>query len=1346
MSATRPFYIPRDVMLQADAQEQSTQPIAAFRQQAAYVLLGEPGSGKSRLFEEEAASLGASARLTTVRDFLRSEPNSEDRHRVLFIDAMDEQRAAEGKVHQPLDQLIEKLAKLGRPLFRLSCRAADWHRLDTTELATASADGTILELQLQPLSESQIMRFLEGIDGHRPRDPAAFIARAQASGLESMLGNPMLLHLLVQAVSGDAWPASRAELFDRACRRLAEEQNETHERLAGLVDTDELLDDAGMLCAILLLSDLSTFCTSGRHAGSVRLQDLASPLGMGPARIVRALNTSIFIGAGAQRRYRHRTIAEYMAARAIAKRLDAGLPLIRVIGLMSSKAGGIVDALRGLYAWLVSFSRYPELLIQHDVLAVVYYGDARDFSADTKRHVFQAIHDAARALPGVGRRDWQSTAFGALGTPDMKFYLAHILARKCSGDADEVLLLSVLEAIEHGQPMSGLLGPVAAVARDARHWGIVRQAAVDALAAQSDPQGPYLLPLLYAIRDGKVQDEDDELAGRLLHRLYPTALETRTLVHNHLALPRQENFFGSYRNFWELQVWDLVPASEAALVADAICEKVNSSSETSDRYFLDGLYSRAILHAVSQLGALLPVQQLYRWLCAGLDKYGYRMRQEVQTRELSQWLVKHPKQLQSIFEYGLVQLHAQGKDLHFRSWQQVLLHGVEVPAAWDNWLLELAARHDEEAIVEHCFGTAAWSATHTPDRFVHGLQQIEDWVREHRGRWPSAEDWRQKYTSVPIEEWRREDLAYEIERARQIAAEQAQRRDQLSPQIEAILAGGVAPWLMERVLIAMQHSGYGFEGDTPQARVQSFLVCDTNTAQRVIESLEMVLDRNALPSWSEVFELDAVKKRSLLQRVSLHAADLRWGTAERAVGIATYQHASTLLAFSMVDGQKRTWFNALARAQPGQVGAVMKAFLSYALEHRDHRLSAIRWLDGCPQDSHLPEDILEFLLPQLTPTFDADFPKGSMGAVLHAAIRYVRPAALDQWVESVLATDGITDSERTIALTASLAYSDGRFSELLAVLSRAPAGAGACCRIFDQPSPRTILDRLSTASIGRLIEQLGALVAPRGNGIYRIHNDDDIRSGITALLAELASRSVPSATQELVRLQALPELQSWRYRISDCRVQNERRVREAMFDHVDPLGVADVLSNREPTNERDLIAFVLDHVDTVMSRIRYGDTNILRMFWRQDKVGKRLPKIENDCRDIFLHDLNREVAPMGIRIGKERPTGGDKRSDMAITLTRRGRHISVPVEVKLDSHSEVWNAWETQLTRLYMPDPDAGGHGVYLVMFTGHKTTRCFQTGDRPHTAEAMAQAFCELIPVEYHGRLYGAVLDISLP
>jgi len=51
------------------------------------------------------------------------------------------------------------------------------------------------------------------------------------------------------------------------------------------------------------------------------------------------------------------------------------------------------------------------------------------------------------------------------------------------------------------------------------------------------------------------------------------------------------------------------------------------------------------------------------------------------------------------------------------------------------------------------------------------------------------------------------------------------------------------------------------------------------------------------------------------------------------------------------------------------------------------------------------------------------------------------------------------------------------------------------------------------------------------------------------------------------------------------------------------------------------------------------------------------------------------------------------------------------VEVKLDSHPKVWEAWETQLMKLYAPDPAAGFHGVYLVMFAGYKHALIHKSG-----------------------------------
>ena len=66
-----------------------------FRSASAYVLLGDPGSGKTEAFKAECKALEESACLTTARDFLTLDIDScpEWRNRTLFIDGLDEIRA-----------------------------------------------------------------------------------------------------------------------------------------------------------------------------------------------------------------------------------------------------------------------------------------------------------------------------------------------------------------------------------------------------------------------------------------------------------------------------------------------------------------------------------------------------------------------------------------------------------------------------------------------------------------------------------------------------------------------------------------------------------------------------------------------------------------------------------------------------------------------------------------------------------------------------------------------------------------------------------------------------------------------------------------------------------------------------------------------------------------------------------------------------------------------------------------------------------------------------------------------------------------------------------------------------
>ncbi|MCY4494465.1 MAG: hypothetical protein OXB92_11480, partial [Acidimicrobiaceae bacterium] len=362
------------------------QPLSAFREVPAYVLLGEPGAGKTTEFEQECAASGDQAAWTSARKFAKADIAShpEWRDKVLFIDGLDETRAGGREATEALDEIAARLEQLGRPRFRISCRAADWlGPVDRHPLAKVSPDGRVSTLQLDPLGRSGVRQHLT--DRLPGSDPGTFSREAESRGLGPMLDNPLTLELLIATTDSRGCPSTRREAFEGFCFRLAEELNPTHPRSAKVHPPELTLRAAGRLCAIQLLSgsDGYTFAPPAKNTGLTRVTEVAADIAEALARTDFDLRdvfaTNLFVPVGEQSHVpKHRQIAEYLAGRHIADLIATGGTSVgRVrLALTSRVDDRIVTDLRGLAAWLGALSEEARReMIASDPVGMGLYGD-----------------------------------------------------------------------------------------------------------------------------------------------------------------------------------------------------------------------------------------------------------------------------------------------------------------------------------------------------------------------------------------------------------------------------------------------------------------------------------------------------------------------------------------------------------------------------------------------------------------------------------------------------------------------------------------------------------------------------------------------------------------------------------------------------------------------------------------------------------------------------------------------------------------------------------------------------------------------------------------------------------
>ncbi|MBK8568691.1 MAG: hypothetical protein IPN81_01185 [Nitrosomonadales bacterium] len=1351
MSETaKPYLVRRTCMRKSgNADEQGSHPLEYYRSLDAYVLLGDPGAGKTAAFEREAEECGG--KYIKARDFATFKPKAEDQGKTLFIDALDEMRAGGRDGWTSLAQVGKRLEELGCPRFRLSCREADWlGESDSATLKRVSPNGDVVALHLDPLTDNDVIEILH----HKANvpDPAEFVSKAGEHRLGELLHNPQTLNLLVEAVGGNEWPQSRKEIYEMACHQLVREESRAH-RDAKRVNhhsPETLLDAAGYLCAIHLLSGIAGFALDENANDDQHYywnELIAHDL---PLRL--ALKTNLFQKDGEEQRIPvHRSVAEYLGARYLAARIEnGGLPFGRILALMTGEDGGMVPDLRGLAAWLSVHNRTgrPDL-IERDPLGIVLYGDVRNFVVDDKRLVLNALKNEAQRYPWFRSQDWTSPPFGALGTVDMESDFRVILTSPSRTEADQVLLDCVLDAISHGDPIPSLSEPLETVARDVSYWPRFRNKAARALMRVMPDDSSRLLRLAEDIRAGAVEDREDELLGTLLRKLYPSCISPAQIL-DYFHKPKNDSLIGSYFMFWVHDIPEITTIDDLPLLLDQLVQKHAELRQMLRAHQLNTMAGELLIRGLEAHGDSISDERLYDWLGVGLDEYEPTRLEREHAERIANWFANRPSRYKAIIERGATLCADQENVRYCMSRCTMRLRGSP-PADIGIWYLKKAAQESQKELAQYYFHQAVYMLIRDggqQELTAPALEFIESWVNAY----PIFQPWLEYFTSCPIGEWQQEhaiqDREKDIEREKRKIEWVSYYRKHLS----AIRDGSAYPQILHNLAQAYNGLIYEVTGETPRERLEDFLDGDKELVEAAYSGFRHILNRNGLPTVSEIIELELKRKMHFVRAPCLVGIDELFQSNPTNAMQLNDTVLSRLLAFRFTYdiGENPEWVNALIQTRPALVAEVLFAYALPMLRAGKEHVSGLYPL--AYNDAY--SEVSRIVLPPLLKGFPLRARKqqlvNALVPLLKGALHHLDKKALASIVKRKLELGSMDAAQRVYWLACGLMIDPAAYvGKLLQYIGKSkPRRNQLAGFLRDRWERGFSYSALPETVLALIIELLTPDCSPErlegGGWVSPAMQTADL---VRAFINKLGGGPGEAASQELERLLALPSLAQWHNVLRGALHDQRIARRKATFRRLGVEEVSRTLANLQPASVADLAALTFDHLRDIARKIRDGNTNDYENYWSYGVGNKKLerPKPENDCRNVLLSSLQMRLSPLGIDAQPEGNYADNKRADIRVSFGGASG-FNVPIEIKKDTHDDLWSAIHKQLIPKYVRDPGAEGHGIYLVFWFGGKGMKPPSDGKKLRSAAELEERLRQMLTTEESHRIQICVIDCALP
>jgi len=1334
-----------------DERLSAPQPLSDYRDVPAWVLLGDPGAGKSDVFNSLSLSEGGTC--VSARDFVELDLPS-DWQEPLFIDGLDEITSGQAMGSTPLGQIRQKLQRLGTPKFRLSCREADWRgNVDAEALKQLVGGDSFAELHLAPLSHAQSVALIAHWQPCTEAQAEAFKQEAEKRDLGGLLDNPQTLRMLVKAhaANGGDWPASKTQTYEMACEQLVREHNDEH--LANSRDStpsdDQTLLAAGYLCAVMLLSGSGAIALQRRSqsgVGVVTLPELKSADSAPDLPACRAaLHTRLFRGNGTGDFWPvHRTVAEYLGAQYLASRIQAGLPASRVQALMLGEDAGIVPELRGLHAWLAATA--PEELrrelIERDPLGVVLNGDVRAFHHTDKLAVLNALQHEATQAPSFRRGSWISYPFGALATSDMEDAFKVLLQPPERSPAHQAVLECLLDALMHGQPMPTLIPILEQVARDKTYRSHLRTAAVRILIAYASVSENWttVATLLADVHANVVEDSEDELLGTLLGALYPNHISP-TEVWRYFRSPKTVHFLGAYWMFWhELPKRQTTPI-EVTTSLDALVAANYQLKDEYDQYGEAELVGGLLVKGISQHGEEIDVARLYRWLGLGLGEYFNNHLRPEHATVIKQWLEDHPTSYKTLFEYGLT---VQDQE-HINSGQgwwciNAIFHGAAEPADAKCWYMSLAEKTVNDdwrhqlifnaiRVVEQADGERAgtallnsWTALYPAD--IQWVNQVLEYRRA-----PPDSDPRNQAERIEVKE--------------KLAQQQRDRMAFFEKHLPGFAPGPAHLGALVEVAKVYLNITPNSKEQDPQARLLELLNHNQDWLRLALHGLRQSLFRDDLPTAEDVIKLQLESCPHYLVLPCLAAMALRYSEDAGTAFDLPISILKTVTAFRLTTplGNTPGWFNQLLAQQPSVLSSVMQHMISQQISAKKEHIESLYALARDAKYASVARQIAPHLIADFPVKASEKLLKNLRMLIVSALTNLDRETQLTL-IANKLGAKGMDVAQQAYWLTAGFLLAPELY------LDRAQQFAAKTqvrsshvfSLIHEWRSRSDVPVDLPIATQIFLIGLLGPKSNPgqTQSGVYSVTPDLEMGDYVAGLISSLASNPDDAATQALTNLQQRHDMKHWHDSLKRALYDQRITRRKARFKP-SPVGkVCDTLANLKPANAADLWALTVYHLTQLVHAIQHSNTDQYDHYWSGDK-----PQSEEICRNLLLTHLQLTLAPLGISAEPERRHPDKKRSDIEVASGL----LHIPIEVKGEWNGDIWKGIPNQLVAKYGREAASDSYGIYLVFWFAYDLKAASTDGGtKPKTPQELQQRLTATIPEPLKHKIAVLVVDCSKP